>query len=375
MISKHVETPSGGGILLVDDEVELLSAFKLAFRDEFEIRTASSAIEAFEILEKHQGEIDIVLADQCMPGEQGVDFLQRVKSLAPDKPCFLITAHSDMDVLKKAINRGCVDRFISKPWDTLDLATQIKAYVAQSKLEAVDMLSASLMALQAGTAGILQVGVPEIYGAYLRSIEVFTGAIGSYYRGGAKAIPPSHLESMMNSLRECAQSAIDVFGCDDNASDIRIGRSLNATLASLEFDSLEKNLQIDLSICDPEPRLLVDELIWHEFLKLLVWDEIQYAVPNGKLNITVSLRDREGCVAAMELKITHWVSRSVKTRDSAAGEDFDQLAQSFAHDLLGKLIGVQVSSELEGSDFLRKRTVTLGLPADLISTSMVDHCE
>ncbi|MGK0189711.1 MAG: CheY-like chemotaxis protein [Verrucomicrobiales bacterium] len=368
MISKTDDDRKGGTILLVDDEIELLSAFKLAFKDDFKIRTASNALEAFEVFDEYHAEIDLVLSDQCMPGGQGIEFLQRVKSLSPGKPCFLITAHSQLEVLKEAINGGCVDQFISKPWDTQDLAAQIKSFIAQSKLDRAEMLSASMMALQAGTAGILQLGVPEIYGPYLRSIEVFTGAIGSYYCSGGVPIPPIHVNSMMNSLRECALSAIDVFDCRENAFNIRIGQSLKAILSDLEPESTAKNIRIELFICNEEPCLLVDMLIWHEFLKLVIRDELSYAMPNGAMNITVSMRYREGCVAAMELKITQWISRTVRTWDSEPGNHFERLAHGFAHDLLAKLIGLQVSSDIEGSDSLQKRTITAIVPADLIST-------
>ena len=178
-----------GCVLLVDDETDLLSAFERAFSDEFEIKTATNAKQGFQILEESETEIDLVLADQRMPGEKGIEFLRRVKNRSPKKPCFLVTAYSELDVLEAAINCCCVDQFISKPWVPQALESQIKAFIRQSRSggdgEKDDkQLAASMMAMQAGTAGILQLGMPDIYCAYLRSIEVFTGAVGSFYYGG-----------------------------------------------------------------------------------------------------------------------------------------------------------------------------------------------
>ena len=63
-------------------------------------------------------------------------------------------------MLKSAINAGCVDQFISKPWDPHALNGQIRGGIGRSKgLELrgqKDAQAASLMAIQAGTASIIQ---------------------------------------------------------------------------------------------------------------------------------------------------------------------------------------------------------------------------
>ena len=50
------------GLLIVDDEKEILRSLTLTFAEDYEVFTASSGVEALEILKKQ--EIALVIADQ-----------------------------------------------------------------------------------------------------------------------------------------------------------------------------------------------------------------------------------------------------------------------------------------------------------------------
>ena len=365
------EVTRSGCVLLVDDQTELLSSFELAFGDEFEIWTAPNALEGFQVFEDHQAEIDLVLADQRMPGERGIDFLQRVKSHSPNKPCFLVTAYSEFDVLATAINEGCVDQFVRKPWDPRVLESQIRTFIEESRsqggFEKNDaLLAASMMAMQAGSAGMLQLGVSELYGSYLRSIEVFTGSVGSYYYGGGPSVSTADVHRMLNMLCDCSQHATDIFGCDERAADISIGESLHTVLANLSGEMMAKNVHCELSICDPEPRLFVDNKIWLELLSELISRELACAVPGATMSITVSLQSRDNCVYALALKISHLLGRGAPRED--AGSGFEELARQFAQQLLAKILGMRIQSSLVDDDGGKRRILTATLPADSIST-------
>jgi len=62
-------------ILYVDDEEKSLKYFAKAFGDTFRIFTAQNAADGYRILADHQDEIGLIMSDQRMPGEQGVQFL------------------------------------------------------------------------------------------------------------------------------------------------------------------------------------------------------------------------------------------------------------------------------------------------------------
>jgi DNA-binding NtrC family response regulator len=107
------------GILYVDDEANNLVAFRAAFRRKFEIYTAISADAAKEYLDKD--DLCIIISDQRMPGQTGVEFFSEIKKTHPKPIRILLTGYSDMEAVVNAINKGEVYRYLNKPWDAESL--------------------------------------------------------------------------------------------------------------------------------------------------------------------------------------------------------------------------------------------------------------
>src|SRR5579885_1337191 len=83
-------------ILYVDDEEKSLKYFVRAFKEHFQIFTASNAQDGLKILQEHQDEIGLLMTDQRMPGEKGVWLLERARQLRPQIIRILATAFADM---------------------------------------------------------------------------------------------------------------------------------------------------------------------------------------------------------------------------------------------------------------------------------------
>jgi thioredoxin reductase (NADPH) len=81
---------------------------------------ASSGAEALELLKEvlARGEaVALMVADQRMPGLNGVDLLEQSIPLFPDAKRVLLTAYADTEAAIGAINRADLDHYILKPWD------------------------------------------------------------------------------------------------------------------------------------------------------------------------------------------------------------------------------------------------------------------
>ena len=61
-----------------------------------------------------------------MPGEKGVEFLQRAQRLHPKAIRILTTAYSDFDVAIDAVNSGAISKYVTKPWDIPQLEIILK---------------------------------------------------------------------------------------------------------------------------------------------------------------------------------------------------------------------------------------------------------
>ncbi|HLO63202.1 MAG TPA: response regulator [Azonexus sp.] len=108
-----------GRILCVDDEPNILRALSWLLRKDFHVVTADSAEDALGLVS--DGEFDVVISDHRMPEMSGVDFLSQVKVLAPRAMRILLTGYSDMQAVIQSVNESEVFRFVSKPWDVVEL--------------------------------------------------------------------------------------------------------------------------------------------------------------------------------------------------------------------------------------------------------------
>jgi response regulator RpfG family c-di-GMP phosphodiesterase len=110
---------------LVDDSRGIRKALSRSLRDDrIELLDADSATAALGILEKQT--VDLIIADEHMPGLSGTDLLRLVKERFPETIRFMLTGATDIDVAKDAINRGEVERFFTKPWDDAELRRAVK---------------------------------------------------------------------------------------------------------------------------------------------------------------------------------------------------------------------------------------------------------
>lgn len=113
-------------ILYVDDEENSLKSFARVFRDQFRIFTAANAQDGYRIFEEHKDEIGLLITDQRMPGEKGVQLLEKARQWRPRTIRILTTAYSDLDVAIEAVNSGSIYKYVTKPWDIPQLETTIK---------------------------------------------------------------------------------------------------------------------------------------------------------------------------------------------------------------------------------------------------------
>ena len=102
-------------VLYVDDEPKARLYFVQAFEDDFVIYTAGDAHEAMNILEAHASDIGVLVSDQRMPGEKGVELLEKARKLNPNLVRILVTAYSDYQTVVDAVNNGRVFRYLHKP--------------------------------------------------------------------------------------------------------------------------------------------------------------------------------------------------------------------------------------------------------------------
>lgn len=106
-------------ILYIDDEPENLRGFQFLFKQYYKIFIAKSAKEGLELLKANS--IKLIIADQRMPEMTGVDFFEIAADLYPAAIRIILTGYSDIEAIIKAINKGKIFKYVTKPWDKDEL--------------------------------------------------------------------------------------------------------------------------------------------------------------------------------------------------------------------------------------------------------------
>ena len=111
-------------ILAVDDDAQVLNAvdrdLRSEFRRDYRVLRAGSGREALETMRElraREEPLALILADQRMPGMEGVELLSEARTIYPDAKRVLLTAYADTEAAIRAINNARLDHYLMKPWD------------------------------------------------------------------------------------------------------------------------------------------------------------------------------------------------------------------------------------------------------------------
>jgi DNA-binding NtrC family response regulator len=103
-------------ILLVDDDVNILSGYQRSLGREFRLETADCANQALHTM-AHNGPHAVVVTDMRMPGMDGIQLLAKIKDQFPDTVRVMLTGAGDVETAIHAVNEGNIFRFLAKPCD------------------------------------------------------------------------------------------------------------------------------------------------------------------------------------------------------------------------------------------------------------------
>ncbi|MEW9668124.1 response regulator [Ammoniphilus sp. 3BR4] len=104
-------------VLILDDD-PMVAEFNKRYLDELKgftlLDITHSVQEALEVLEEK--EVDLLLLDNFMPGETGLELLRQIREEDKDTDVIFITAASDTETIQKVLRYGVFD-YLIKPFE------------------------------------------------------------------------------------------------------------------------------------------------------------------------------------------------------------------------------------------------------------------
>ena len=134
-------------ILLVDDETAFLDAMKRRLTKRgFDVETATSGLEALEMLEDNVPGTEVVVLDVKMPGMDGIETLGEIKRKHPMIEVIMLTGHATVNSAIEGMKRGAFD-YLMKPADIDGFTAKIEEAAAKRRQQEQKIVEARMKAI------------------------------------------------------------------------------------------------------------------------------------------------------------------------------------------------------------------------------------
>jgi DNA-binding NtrC family response regulator len=131
-MSTRPAVSSRGTVLVVDDEQAVRASLSAILKTSCNVLEARNGRQALEMLGAHP--VDLVMLDQRMPGEEGLDVLLQIKAIDPTILVVLATAVREVKTAVEALKRGAYD-YITKPFEVDDIVLLVQRALEKRMLE------------------------------------------------------------------------------------------------------------------------------------------------------------------------------------------------------------------------------------------------
>jgi two-component system probable response regulator PhcQ len=306
-------------ILYVDDEEKSLVNFTRAFGGDFKILTASTAADAYELVQKHAGEIGVLLTDQRMPGEKGVWLLERVRQFKPQIIRVLVTAFTDMDAAIDAVNAGAIYKYVTKPWDPVQLELTLKQslqfFMVQEERdqllrEKMSVLRNMMIADRIVSLGLLAAGLSHHIRNSMVAVKTFLELAPiklAEEKGNDKSLRDpdfwreyhqnaqgqiEKINGMLSDLRAASEHQSG----NPFADEVELKQAVAQRIGQAHEALAARRIEADNQIPDSLPRLRVDKPKFDRLFDLLIQDELAMLPAGSRITFAAELRGEEVAV-------------------------------------------------------------------------------
>lgn len=186
MLLSLADPAARGCVLLVDDDEELLELLAEGLGGTYDVLTAPNPREARAQLAEH--EVAVVVSDQHMPGETGIEFLKSIRHQHLDCQRILLTGYSERRLVLSAVNDGAVDAYLVKDGSLAELERHVrKAHAEWERRQRAEGARDEAQALRVAlrSEGALTRRVERLVGRSTHAVIVLIAAVVLFTAFGA----------------------------------------------------------------------------------------------------------------------------------------------------------------------------------------------
>lgn len=281
-------------ILYIDDEQPNLVTFSAVFRRKYKVLTALTLSKGRELLEENP-DIKVIISDQNMREGSGVDFFYSIKNTHPDIIRIILTGFSDQQAMYDGINKANVYRFLTKPWNEIDITRTIESGIElynnrlsiNNKNQELEKAYNELSRFVYSASHELRAPLVSVLGLVEIAKHDETSKDNQYLPLIEKSI--LKLDSFVRNIVNYYQNKES----ENSAVEINIRGLIDEALESILFHQDLPGIDIDINV-NTTQEFFNDKTRFQMVLNNLISNGIKYQredEPNKKLSITVDESD------------------------------------------------------------------------------------
>jgi len=272
-------------IIVVDDNVENLTAIKNTLKEQYEVYPSPSAVKMFDLLEHVLP--DLILLDVEMPEMNGYDAAKKLKGYEKFKeiPIIFLTSRDDAKSEMEGLNIGAVD-YIRKPFVAPLLLRRIKTHLSliehqveaekasHAKGEFLSHMSHEIRTPLNAIIGMINIAVNT------EDVEKIKYCL---QRAGSAS---KHLLNIINDILD--MSKIEAHKFELSFGEFNFEKMLMEIINVTNVRAEEKNLNFAVILNTNVPSFIVgDELRFSQVIMNLLNNAIKFTPENGKVVLRV----------------------------------------------------------------------------------------
>lgn len=119
-------------ILVIDDDPKVSWILSEGLGDNYSILSAKDGLEGLQMVTKNHP--NLVLLDIKMPGMEGLEVLDKIKSMDRPTEVIMLSGHGETKNVVESIKRGASE-FINKPFDVKEVEIHIQSVLEKNRLK------------------------------------------------------------------------------------------------------------------------------------------------------------------------------------------------------------------------------------------------
>ena len=256
------------------------------------------------------------MTDQRMPGEKGVWLLERSRNLRPHMIRILVTAYADMDAAISAVNSGAIYKYVTKPWDPVQLELTLKQalefFMVQSERdqllrEKMSVLRNMMIADRIVSLGLLAAGLSHHIRNSMVAVKTFLELAPmkmAEEKGDDKSLRDpdfwrEYHQNVQGQIEKINGLLGDLRTASENktgnpfADEIQLQPAVAHCLDQLREPLAARRIEVTNQIPGSLPPLRVDKPKFDRLFDLLLKDELAMLPAGSRLALSAELQGQE----------------------------------------------------------------------------------